>query len=72
MDAGSSLNFTGALYFHSTSYNDSVTLSGAGNSTTYDIGNIVVDQLTLNAAGTIQMGLTGVSLPGAPTVGIFQ
>jgi hypothetical protein len=72
MDAGSSLNFTGALYFHNNNYADSVTLSGAGNSATYDIGNIVVDQLKLNAAGTINMGLTGSSLPGPPVVGILQ
>ena len=72
MDAGSYLNFSGALYFHNTSYTDSVTLNGAGGSTTFSIGNIVVDQLTLNAAGTIHMGLTGASPPGAPTVGILQ
>jgi Flp pilus assembly protein TadG len=72
MDAGSYLNFSGALYFHNTSYTDRVTLSGAGGSTTYAIGNIVVDQLTLNAAGTIHMGLIGQSSPGPPTVGIVQ
>jgi hypothetical protein len=72
MDAGSHLNFSGALYFHNTSYTDTVTLSGAGGSATYAIGNIVVDQLTLNAAGTIHMGLTGTSPGGAPTVGILQ
>ncbi len=72
MDAGSYLNFSGALYFHNTSYTDVVTLSGAGGSTTYTIGNIVVDQLTLNAAGTIHMGLVGASPPGPPTVGIVQ
>ena len=72
MDAGSYLNFSGALYFHNTSYTDTVTLSGAGGSTTYAIGNIVVDKLTLNAAGTIHMGLVGASPSGAPTVGIVQ
>jgi hypothetical protein len=72
MDAGSYLNFTGVLYFHNSSSTDRVTLSGAGGSSTYAIGNIVVDQLNLNAAGTIHMGLTGPSLPGAPTAGILQ
>ena len=72
MDAGSYLNFSGALYFHNTSFTDMVTLSGAGGSTTYAIGNIVVDQLTLNAAGTIHMGLIGASSPGPPTAGIVQ
>jgi hypothetical protein len=72
LDAGSYLNFSGALYFHSSGYGDTVELSGAGGSTTYAIGNIVVDQLTLNAAGAIHMGLTGASVPGPPSVGIVQ
>jgi hypothetical protein len=72
LDAASYLNFTGALYFHSSSYGDMVGLSGAGGSTAYDIGNIVVDQLNVNAAGTIHMGLNGASLPGPPSAGILQ
>lgn len=69
---GSYLNFTGELYFHNTSSTDMVTLSGAGGSTTFAIGNIVVDQLALTGSGAINMGLIGTSLPGSATAGILQ
>jgi hypothetical protein len=70
--AGASLAFTGTFYFHNSSYSDQVTLSGAGNSNTYAIGNIVVDQLSLSGSGTIQMGLTGSSAQSSPQVSLFQ
>ena len=70
--AGASLNFSGALYFHNSSYADLVELDGAGGSTTYAIGMIVVDQLTLSGSGTIAMTLTNVT-PSSPTeVSVFQ
>jgi hypothetical protein len=47
-------------------------LNGAGTSTTYEIGNIVVDELQMSGAGTIKMGLIGNSLPGPPEAGIVQ
>jgi len=72
LDAGSYLSFSGALYFHNSSSTDMVEFDGAGNSTTFAIGNIVVDQLKLNAAGTIHMGLNGASLPGSPVASIIQ
>jgi hypothetical protein len=70
--AGASLNYSGSLYFHNSSYADNIELDGAGNSTTYAIGNIVVDQLKLSGSGTIKMGLTGSSASGTPEVGFFQ
>jgi hypothetical protein len=72
MGAGATLNFTGALYFHNSSYADVVGFNGAGASTTYAIGNMVVDQLNLSGSGTIHMGLTGSATQGAPEVGVFQ
>jgi hypothetical protein len=72
LDAGSYLNFSGALYFHNTGSSDMVEFDGAGGSSTFAIGNIVVDQLRLNAAGTIHMGLNGASRPGPPEAGILQ
>jgi len=72
LGAGASLNFTGALYFHNSSYADYVELDGAGSSTAYAIGNIVVDQLKLSGAGTIELGLTASSTSGSASVGIFQ
>jgi hypothetical protein len=72
LDAGSYLNFSGTLYFHNTSSTDLVEFDGAGGSTTFAIGNFVVDQLKLNAAGTVHMGLNGASLPGAPEASILR
>jgi hypothetical protein len=70
--AGASLNFSGSLYFHSTSYGDLVQLDGAGGSTTYAVGSLVVDQLTLSGSGTIQMNVTTLTGSKALGVGIFQ
>jgi hypothetical protein len=72
MGAGATLNYSGALYFHNTSYSDVVSFNGAGAATTYAVGNIVVDQLSLSGSGTIQLGLSGVSLPGPLEAGLFQ
>jgi Flp pilus assembly protein TadG len=70
--AGAALNFGGTLYFHNSSYADLVQLSGAGSSTNYAVGSIVVDQLTLSGAGTISMNLSGTVSTGLPAVSIFQ
>lgn len=70
---GASLIFSGAFYFHNSSFLDRVEWDGAGTSTTYAVGNIVVDQLTLGGSGTIKMGLNGIELgAGPPLVGLFQ
>jgi hypothetical protein len=71
LGAGGSLNFSGGLYFHNSSYADNVEFDGAGNSTTYAIGSIVVDQLKLSGSGTIAMGLAA-SSSGSASVAIFQ
>jgi hypothetical protein len=71
LGAGGSLNFTGGLYFHNSSYADNVEFDGAGSSTTYAIGTIVVDQLKLSGSGTIKMGIAP-SSSGSASVGIFQ
>jgi hypothetical protein len=70
--AGASLNFSGALYFHNSSYADLVELDGAGGSTTYAIGMIVVDQLTLSGSGIININVTGVTGSNPSEVGVFQ
>ena len=71
--AGASLNFTGVFYFHNSTYQDQVTLDGAGTSTSYLLGNIVTDQLTLAGSGTIMMGLTGgTTASSSPAAAIFQ
>ncbi len=70
--AGATLNFSGVLYFHNSNYADLVQLNGAGGSTTYAIGMVVVDQLTLSGSGTIAMTLTNVTSSSPPEVGLFQ
>jgi Putative Flp pilus-assembly TadE/G-like len=70
--AGATMSFSGELYFHNRLYSDVVNLSGAGASTTYAIGNIVVDQLSLSGSGTIDMNLTGATTAGPPQVSVFQ
>ena len=70
--AGASLNFSGALYFHNNSYADLVELDGAGGSTTYAIGMIVVDRLTLSGSGIININVTSVTGSTPSEVGVFQ
>lgn len=70
--AGATLNFGGTFYFHNSSYADVVQLSGAGASTTYAVGSIVVDQLNLSGSGTIAMNLTSSSSSATPIVSLFQ
>ena len=70
--AGATLSFGGALYFHNLLYADLVSLNGAGASSTYAVGNMVVDLLSLSGSGTIYMNLTGASTTGAPEVSVFQ
>ena len=70
--AGATLNFSGVLYFHNSSYADLVQLNGAGASTTYAVGCIVVDQLTLSGSGTISMNVNSTAASGVPEVSLFQ
>jgi len=71
--AGATLSFSGAFYFHNSSYLDTLTWDGAGASTTYAAGNIVTDQLSLSGSGTIQMNLSSSgSGGGAAKIGLFQ
>ena len=71
--AGASLNFSGTLYFHNSTYQDQVTLNGAGSSITYLLGNIITDQLTLAGSGTIEMGLVASASAGSSlSAGMLQ
>jgi hypothetical protein len=70
--AGASLNFSGILYFHNSSYADLVQLDGAGGSTTYAVGSIVVDRLTLSGSGTISMNVTNITSSSPTGIGLFQ
>jgi hypothetical protein len=70
--AGATMSFSGALYFHNSSYSDAVALSGAGASTTYAVGNMVLDTLNLSGSGTIAMNLTSSSTASPSMVSLFQ
>jgi hypothetical protein len=70
--AGATLNFSGVLYFHNSSYADLVQLNGAGASSTYAVGSFVIDQLTLSGSGTIVMNVNSTAASGVPEVSLFQ
>jgi hypothetical protein len=72
LGAGASLNFSGVFYFHNSSYADVVQLDGAGGSTTYAIGTIVVDALTLSGSGNIAMDVTTTGRSAPSGVGLLQ
>jgi hypothetical protein len=65
------LNFGGTAYFHNSSYADQITWNGAGSSTNYAIGSLVVDQLTLSGSGALNINASG-SSTNSTAVGIFQ
>jgi len=64
--ASGSMTTSGGLYFHSTSYADVLSLSGAASAGSYFLGEIVVDQLSLTGSGSISLALNGV--PTAPVL----
>ncbi|HET9087935.1 MAG TPA: pilus assembly protein TadG-related protein, partial [Acidobacteriaceae bacterium] len=56
--AGSgALSFSGALYFHSTGYSDSLTINGGSSTGTFILGQIVADQVSLTGSGAINLAL---------------
>ena len=71
--AGATVNFSGAFYFHNSSYSDLVQFGCVRSTTTYAVGNIVVDQLTLSGSGIIAMDLVGNTTSAQlPEVSIFR
>jgi hypothetical protein len=65
------LNFSGTGYFHNASYADRITWSGAGSTTNYALGTLVLDQLTLGGSGALNIN-SSVSGSSSASVGIFQ
>jgi hypothetical protein len=59
-----SLAFAGSLYFHSTHYEDILSLSGGASSGTYIVGNIVTDNVSLTGGAQINLQLS--STPSTP------
>jgi hypothetical protein len=72
MTASGSLTTSGALYFHSTSYQDVLTLSGASTSGSYFLGQIVVDQLNMSGSGLIKLALNPVPATSVLKAALLQ
>ncbi len=71
--AGSgALSFSGALYFHSSSYSDVLNLSGRSSSGTLILGEIVVDEVNLSGSGVIKLALNPVATTSMSKVAIFN
>lgn len=67
-----SLSFSGALYFHSNSYSDVLTLNGGSSSGSFVIGEIVADMVSLTGSGAINLALNPVPSTELLKVGMLQ
>lgn len=66
------LSFSGALYFHSTSYSDLLSLNGGTSSGTYILGQIITDQVSLTGSGIIRLALNPQATTNMAKVAILQ
>jgi hypothetical protein len=66
------LAFSGALYFHSTSYTDELNLSGGAASGTFILGEIIVDKVDLSGSGAIRLALSSAATTPLSKVGVFD
>lgn len=58
---GGSLAFSGALYFHSTGYQDVLNLSGNAGTGTFILGEIIADQVSIGGTGGVNLALNPVA-----------
>jgi len=66
------LSFSGALYFHSSTYSDVLSLNGGTSSGTYILGEIVTDQVSLTGSGMIKLALNPQAVTNMAKVAILQ
>jgi hypothetical protein len=66
------LSFSGALYFHSSSYSDVLNLNGGSSSGTFILGEIISDQVNLSGSGVIRLALNPASTTPMSKVGLFN
>jgi len=66
------LTFSGALYFHSSSYSDMLSLNGGTSTGTFVLGQIVADKVSLTGSGAIKMALNPASSTQLLKVGMLQ
>lgn len=67
-----SLSFSGALYFHSSSYSDVLTINGGSSTGTFILGQIVADQVNLTGSGAINLALNPTPSTYLVKVGMLQ
>jgi hypothetical protein len=66
------LAFSGAVYMHSTTYADVLSLNGGSSSGTYVLGEIIVDQVNLSGSGIINLALNPVATTSVAKVSVFN
>jgi hypothetical protein len=66
------LSFSGALYFHSTDYSDSLTINGGSSTGTFILGQIIADQVSLTGSGAINLALNPKPSTYLVKVGMLQ
>ncbi len=66
------LSFSGALYFHSSTYSDVIALSGGTSSGTYVLGEIIADQVQLTGSGIIKLALNPQATASMSKVSIVE
>jgi hypothetical protein len=69
---GGALAFAGGIYFHSSSYDDTVKIAGVSGSSTEVVGAIVTDLLTVTGQGTITMSLNPIPSVNVAKISLLQ
>jgi hypothetical protein len=64
--------FTGAMYYHNSSYGDQFAVNGGAGTTTFVLGQIIADTINLSGSGTIKMALGQGSAQKILKAGILQ
>lgn len=66
------LSFSGAMYFHSSTYSDVLSLNGGTSAGTYVLGQIITDQVSLTGSGMIKLALNPSATTNMAKVAILQ
>ncbi len=67
-----SLTLSGALYFHSNAYTDTLAFIGGSNGATYIVGDIVTDRFSLTGNGVVKLALSSSATTPLAKVGLFN
>ena len=66
------LSFSGALYFHSNTYSNVLSVSGGASSGTYILGEIIADQVNLSGSGVVKLALSPAATVAMSKVSLFR